>query len=317
MGLKKAGASLLLATSLFLTACGSSATDSEVSEGDAVGGTDSEAYVPESLMVQFVPSQNAETLEARAKPLENLLSDELGIDVEVSVSTNYNTVVEAMASGQVDVGFLPPNAYVQAHDEYGAAEVILQSQRFGVNEDGSPTDELVDYYLSMFIARADSDIESIADIKGKTVAFQDYTSSAGYVWPAAILLDEGIDPLTDVNPLILQGHDAGVTAVLNGEADVAAIFQDARNVVAGDFPTVFEDTKVISFTEPIPNDTISVRSDMDDEWKKKIQQAFIKIGQSEEGLEIIRDIYTHEGYTESEDATFDIVRDYAERVQGE
>src|SRR5690606_21199557 len=63
----------------------------------------STGYVPEALTVQFVPSQNADTLEAKAKPLERLLSDRLGIPVKVSVSTNYNTIIEAMASKQVDV----------------------------------------------------------------------------------------------------------------------------------------------------------------------------------------------------------------------
>ena len=72
-------------------------------------------YVPKTLNVQFVPSQNADTLEAKAKPLEKLLSDKLNIPVKVSISTNYNTIVEAMASKQVDVGFLPPTAYVLAH----------------------------------------------------------------------------------------------------------------------------------------------------------------------------------------------------------
>ncbi|GAF63177.1 phosphate/phosphite/phosphonate ABC transporter substrate-binding protein [Alkalihalobacillus trypoxylicola] len=325
---KKSSFYLLIALLLLLAACGDSSDDTNEGTTGTDEGTEetteetneeeanADTYVPESLIVQFVPSQNAETLEARAKPLEDLLQEQLGIDVTVNVSTNYNTVVEAMASGQIDIGFLPPNAYVQAHDEYGAAEVILQSQRFGVNEDGSPTEDLVDHYFSMIIARADSDIESLEDLKGKTIAFQDYTSSAGYVWPAGILLDNDIDPQTDVNPLTLQGHDAGVTAVLNGEADAAAIFQDARNVVVNDFPTVFEDTKVVALTEKIPNDTISVRPDMDDEWKTKIQQAFIEIGQSEEGLEIIRDIYSHEGYAESQDSNFDVVRDYAERIQG-
>ncbi|WP_152657534.1 phosphate/phosphite/phosphonate ABC transporter substrate-binding protein [Oceanobacillus sp. CFH 90083] len=316
MKLKKLGAFFIAFALLLLAACGDS--DGDANGGDSGDNTSNgDTYVPDSLTVQFVPSQNAETLEARAKPLEDLLADELGIDVTVSVSTNYNTVVEALASGQIDVGFLPPNAYIQAHDEYGAADVILQSQRYGVNEDGTSTDELVDSYYAIFIARADSDINDISDVEGKTVAFQDVTSSAGYVWPAAVLLDEGIDPLADVNPLTLQGHDAAVTAVLNGEADVAAIFQDARNVVLSDFPDVFEDTKVIAYTEPIPNDTIAVQTDMDDEWKEKIQQAFINIGQSEEGLEIVRDIYTHEGYVESQDSNFDIVREYSERIQGE
>ncbi len=67
-----------------------------------------------------------------------MLSDKLGIPVKVSVSTNYNTIVEAMKSKKVDVGFLPPTAYTLAHDQK-AADLLLKAERYDVNEDGSPS----------------------------------------------------------------------------------------------------------------------------------------------------------------------------------
>ncbi|WP_256761137.1 phosphate/phosphite/phosphonate ABC transporter substrate-binding protein [Cohnella sp. WQ 127256] len=268
-------------------------------------------YVPTELTVQFVPSQNAETLEAKAKPLEKLLTDALGIPVKVSVSTDYNTIIEAMQSKKVDVGFLPPNTYVQAK-EMGAAEVILQAQRFGVNDaDGTPTTELADSYKSMIIVKADSDIKTLADLKGKRIAWQSATSSAGFVYPAVELKKAGIDPNTDVTGIELKGHDKGVLAVLNGDADAAAIFQDARNIVIKDVPDIFEKTRVLHFTIPIPNDTISVRSDMSKEWITKIQDAFISLGTNEESRKIIFEIYSHQGYAKSDDSKFDSVREYA------
>ncbi|MCC3372586.1 phosphate/phosphite/phosphonate ABC transporter substrate-binding protein [Cohnella sp. REN36] len=320
--------SLVAVVALLLAGCGSknnnnagnsaspsaspSATESASPEASAPAG-----YVPKTLTVQFVPSQNADTLEAKAKPLEKLLSDKLGIDVKVSVSTDYNTIIEAMASKQVDVGFLPPTAYVLAKDK-GAAEVILQAQRFGVNDEtGAPTDQLADSYKSMIIVKKDSPIKSIEDLKGKKIAYQNVTSSAGYVWPAALLMDHNLDPLHDVDPITVKGHDQGVIAVLNGDVDAAAIFQDARNTVKKDYPKVFEDTRVLSFTEPIPNDTISVRADMDADFIAKLKQAFIDIGKSEEGHAIIKDIYTHEGYVESNDSIFNIVREYNAKVKTE
>ncbi|MBN2980847.1 phosphate/phosphite/phosphonate ABC transporter substrate-binding protein [Cohnella algarum] len=274
-------------------------------------------YVPTTLTVQFVPSQNADTLEAKAKPLEKLLSDQLGIEVKVSVSTDYNTIIEAMASKQVDVGFLPPTAYVLAKEK-GAAEVILQAQRYGIDDaTGAETTELVNGYKSMIIVKKDSPIQSVADLKGKKIAYQNVTSSAGYVWPAAALMDAGLDPLNDVEPITVKGHDQGVIAVLNGDVDAAAIFQDARNTVKNDYPTVFEDTRVLTFTEFIPNDTISVRSDMDPAFIEKLKAAFIAIGKDPEGGQIIFDIYSHRGYVESEDSIFDIVREYNEKVKTE
>jgi len=272
-------------------------------------------YVPTELTVQFVPSQNAETLEAKAKPLEKLLGDALGIPVKVSVSTDYNTIIEAMQSKKVDVGFLPPNTYVQAK-EMGAAEVILQAQRFGVNDaDGTPTTELADSYKSMLIVKADSGIKTLADLKGKTIAWQSVTSSAGYVYPAVELKKAGVDPNTDVKSIEVKGHDKGVLAVVNGDADAAAIFQDARNIVKNDVPDIFEKTSVLHFTIPIPNDTISVRADMNKEWIGKIQDAFIGLGQNEESRKIIFEIYSHQGYAKSDDSRFDSVREYAQALQ--
>lgn len=302
MTMRQAFILLLCVPLLLLSACSSSKDTSK-------------PYEPESLTVQFIPSQNADTLEAKAKPLEKLLTEQLGIAVKVSISTDYNTIIEAMASKKVDVGFLPPSAYVLAKEK-GAAEVILQAQRYGVqDETGEPTDEKVDFYKAMIIVKKDSDIQKVSDLKGKKIAYQNVTSSAGYVWPAGKLLEEGVDPLKDVTPITLKGHDQAVLAVLNGDVDAAAIFQDARNVVKKDYPDVFQETRVLSYTEKIPNDTIAVRSDMSKEWIEKLQQAFIDIGNDPDGHAIIKDIYTHEGYVKSEDSVFDIVREYGEKVK--
>ena len=95
----------LLILVLFLSACGSNATSNTsngAENGSSAPGTSTdsaekdktaEGYVPTELTVQFVPSQNADTLEAKAKPLEKLLGDKLGIPVKVSVSTDYNTII--------------------------------------------------------------------------------------------------------------------------------------------------------------------------------------------------------------------------------
>ncbi|WP_436867895.1 phosphate/phosphite/phosphonate ABC transporter substrate-binding protein [Mammaliicoccus sciuri] len=303
---------LLLGAMILLAACGngkSSIDSKSSSDGDSKG----DSYKPKELTIQFVPSQNADTLEAKAKPLEKLLSKELDIPVKVSVSTNYNTIVEAMKSKKVDVGFLPPTAYTLAHDQK-AADVLLQAQRYGVNKDGSNNDKLVKSYKSQFVVKKDSGIKSLKDMKGKKIALQDVTSTAGYTYPVAELLKEGINPINDMKITNVKGHDQAIIALLNGDVDVAVTFQDARNIVKKDQPNVFKDTEIVELTEDIPNDTISVRSDMDDKFRDKLKKAFKNIAKTKEGHKIVSEVYSHEGYVDSKDSEFDIVREYGKKV---
>lgn len=303
---------LLLGAMILLAACGngkSSIDSKSSSDGDSKG----DSYKPKELTIQFVPSQNADTLEAKAKPLEKLLSKELDIPVKVSVSTNYNTIVEAMKSKKVDVGFLPPTAYTLAHDQK-AADVLLQAQRYGVNNDGSNNDKLVKSYKSQFVVKKDSGIKSLKDMKGKKIALQDVTSTAGYTYPVAELLKEGINPINGMKITNVKGHDQAIIALLNGDVDVAVTFQDARNIVKKDQPNVFKDTEIVELTEDIPNDTISVRSDMDDKFRDKLKKAFKDIAKTKEGHKIVSEVYSHEGYVDSKDSEFDIVREYGKKV---
>ncbi|HBI8793779.1 TPA: phosphate/phosphite/phosphonate ABC transporter substrate-binding protein [Staphylococcus aureus] len=306
---------LMLAVIVFAAACGNSSSLDNQKNASNDSDSKSGGYKPKELTVQFVPSQNAGTLEAKAKPLEKLLSKELGIPVKVSVSTNYNTIVEAMKSKKVDVGFLPPTAYTLAHDQK-AADLLLQAQRFGVKEDGSASKELVDSYKSEILVKKDSKIKSLKDLKGKKIALQDVTSTAGYTFPLAMLKNEaGINATKDMKIVNVKGHDQAVISLLNGDVDAAAVFNDARNTVKKDQPNVFKDTRILKLTQAIPSDTISVRPDMDKDFQEKLKKAFIDIAKSKEGHKIISEVYSHEGYTETKDSNFDIVREYEKLVK--
>lgn len=270
------------------------------------------SYTPKELTVQFVPSSNATSIEAKAKPLEKLLKKELGVPVKVSVSTDYNTIVEAMGSKKVDVGFLPPDAYVLAHKQYNA-KVILQALRYARtgNDDALDKSKLVNYYRAQILVRKDSGIKSLKDLKGKKIAVQDTTSTAGWIYPVVALYKHGINiNKSKISTVVVKGHDQGVLSVYNKNTDAAFVFQGARNLVEKDAPDVMKKVVPIYTTAKIPNDTITVRGDMDAKWQKKIQTAFKKIAKSKEGHKIVSSVYSHEGYTDSKDSNFDVIRKY-------
>ncbi|MBZ4029128.1 MULTISPECIES: phosphate/phosphite/phosphonate ABC transporter substrate-binding protein [Lactobacillus] len=291
--------SLLLLGAMGLTAC---SNNSEKSVN---------TYTPKELNVQFVPSVQANKIEAKAKPLAKLLSKKLGIPVHVTVSTDNTALVESMASKKVDVGFLPSDAYVLAHKRK-AADPLLQAMRYDYDEPSGKQNpnKLDSKYQSMIIVRKNSKIKSIKDLKGKKIAIQDPTSTTGYILPVAELYKKGINVVKDDNLVNVKGHDQGVVSVLNGDTDAAFVFKDARNLVAKDEPNVFKEVKPIYFTKKVPNDTISVRSDMSSAFRKKLAKSMKEIVKTKEGAKILNNIYDHYGYKDAKDSDYNIIREY-------
>ncbi|CAH1851078.1 phosphate/phosphite/phosphonate ABC transporter substrate-binding protein [Convivina intestini] len=263
------------------------------------------------LNIQFVPSIQSETLLAKAKPLEQLLSQQLGIPVHVSLSTDTNSVIEAMGSKKVDMGFLSPDAYVTAHREYGA-NVILQSTRFGIKDDntGDSTGKLTDRYHAIVIVGKDSNIKTAKDLKGKKIAVQGPTSTAGYVFPAVELNQKGINITKESTLVQVKGHDQGVLAVLKGDTDATFIFGDARNVLKKDRPDVFDKTRILYTTSAIPNDTVTLRKDITASDSHKIKQAMKEIATTPDGKKVLHDVYAWQGVADSNDSNFDTVRSH-------
>lgn len=270
--------------------------------------------LPDVLEVQLIPSRDTAVLDAQRGPLEALLEAELGMEVNVTVATDYNGLIEAMASNQVHVGLLAPASYVLAADE-GSAEVILKALRYDVADDGSPLTTLVDGYKSQLIVGKDSGITSVADLTGKKIAISSFTSTSGFVWPANLLADNNIDPQTDVTWVNAGGHDNAVLAVINGDADAAFTFKDARTLIAGDYPNVNELVVFLQDTENIPNDTIAVIPTLDPDLKVKIQEAFLAIAADADKIAVMDAIYAHKGYATAVDSEYDIVRTYLQRQE--
>ncbi|MBC5638457.1 phosphate/phosphite/phosphonate ABC transporter substrate-binding protein [Ornithinibacillus sp. BX22] len=283
-------------------------------------GTDSNGNndeVKEKLVVQFVPTNNDGSMEAKAKPFAEYLSKQLDREVEVTLATDYSTIVEAMSSNQVDIGIMPPAAYVQAKD-MGKAEAILTSQLGAYDkETGLPLEgELTNTFKGEVLVRSDSDIHSLLDLKGKRIATLSPNSASGYIYPVAEMKDAGIDPTTEATLTTVNDIPSEITAVLNGQMDAAFVFEGARNVFASSFGNndLFEELRVLYLTEgDIPNDAIAVSTDMDEALKEQVKQVFLDMKNDEEGAEAMS-LWNHQGYQEAADSAYDTVRHYTDQV---
>nr|WP_130790314.1 phosphate/phosphite/phosphonate ABC transporter substrate-binding protein [Lachnoclostridium pacaense] len=269
------------------------------------------------LNVQFVPTNNDGSMEAKAKPFAQYLSGKLGCKVNVTLATDYSTIVEAMASGKVDIGIMPPAAYVQARDQK-AAEAILTSQLGAYNhETGLPEEgKLSGTFKGEVLVRADSDLQTLEDLKGKRIATLSPNSASGYIYPVAEMKDLGMDPAKDCTLTTVNDIPSEMTAVLSGQQDACFVFEGARNVFASKFSDqdLLKDLRVLYLTEgDIPNDAIAVRTGMEAELKAKVREVFLNMKDDEAGQEAMS-LWNHKGYEEADDSVYDTVKDYTAKA---
>lgn len=278
---------IMLSLVLILAACGS--------------GGDKDT---DTLVMGFVPSQDSENIASNVEPLAERLSEELGVEVVGEVMTSFNALVEAMGANQVQIGFIPAFGYVLANEQYDV-EVILKSMRHGAGS-----------YKAQYVVRADSGIDELADLEGKIWTFADKGSTSGYLFPAKQLMDEfGFESASELeseffgNLIQAGGHDTAAISVYEGDADVATTFDDVRDNLEEEYPDIFDELKILHHTEAIPNDTISVTKELDDELVQKIKEAFLSFNDDPEMIEIMHEVYTWDAIEEATDDEYEIVKE--------
>ena len=319
--------SVLVLSMSMLVGCGSKTADND------------------ELVVYFVPSRDPAEIQKATKPLAEMLKAELsklGYDFEkvrIEVGTSFEAVGEALSSGTAQVGFIPGGTYVLYDD---GVDVALTATRFGLNHDSdnpadwntAPTENTnnkVKYYRSLVIAGPSEKGQKLAakinngekltldDIQGATWGVSSNTTSpAGYIYPSLWLQENFGISITDLKSKVaLDNYATSLSQLASGQIDVMVTYADARldyvdqwNSNFGRTASIWDETNVIGVTDGIYNDTISVTKDasMTSELKEAIQQAFINIGNTEEGQKIIS-IYSHKGYEIGNSSDYDAERE--------
>ncbi len=277
---------------------------------------------PAKLVLGLVPALEADKLIDNLIPLEEYLGAELGIPVESFVPQDYTGLIEALGSGRADIGMLPPFAGMLGLERYGI-ETILISERNGearYRAQWMTTDpDFCDEPPSQRLNGLMECVASIQKIRGKTVGFTDPTSTSGYLFPALQLIDAGINPEEDIQSVFVGSHDAAVIAVLNGDVEIAAAYDDARTYITNEYPDIGTQVLPFNYSDWIPNDGVQVPGDMAPELKERIKQAFLKLTREEAGVpqaeRMLFKLYEIDGFVEFEEGMYDPVKRAFEQMR--
>ncbi|MAE44223.1 MAG: phosphonate ABC transporter substrate-binding protein [Magnetovibrio sp.] len=216
------------------------------------------------LRVMLVPADTgANSIADDFRPVFNAITKVYGLHFDIKVGSSYAAVVQGMASEQVDIAWLGVVTLYQAH-KLGAAEFLALDVKNGESI----------YYSGILVAK-DSGINSLRDMKGKTVAFGDVNSTSGFNFPVAMMLGSGIDPARDFGRIVMAGsHTNSLTALREERVDAASISFKVyeKSVQQGIIdPTKF---KVLKKSEPIPVPPLGMHTKLKPEIKALLKEAF-------------------------------------------
>lgn len=183
------------------------------SVGDKRLGDDSADSPP--LVFVSVSNQQPPNLQQYYQPMLKMLTKETGKEIRVKYATDYSAVIAGLREGEVDIAALGPLSYVLAKQQ-GAQITLVAAQE---TERDQPPE-----YRAYGVTTPSSQIKALAEFRGRKICFADRYSASGYLYPAAALLDAGIQPERDITPIFAGGHDASVLAVASHQREAGFAF---------------------------------------------------------------------------------------------
>jgi phosphonate transport system substrate-binding protein len=251
------------------------------------------ADMPKKITVAFQPQESVTELTPNAEKMAAHLSEALGVEVKVYVPTSYVAVVEAMRGGHADVAYFSARPFTIAQSLADAEAVVAEVRRGKT------------YYYSQWYVKADSDYDGLEDLENEKAAFTSPTSTSGYLFPYAKLIQEqllvpGEDPNKFFDSYIFAGgYQQSLMALVNGQVDAAA----ASDYALGRYLTEEQqkEIRVLSKQGPVPSHLMAVRKSLPKELKDKLRGALLELNEPEH-KELLSDVYGAEGFEAVTDA---------------
>ena len=228
--------------------------------------------------VTTIPEEAATEQVRKFTPLANYLEKRLGMKVEFTPVSDYPAAVETLVNKKVDLVWFGGFTHVQAQIRSGG-KIVPIAQRV---EDTK--------FQSVFIAKTDSGIKTLADMKGNQISFGSQSSTSGHLMPRSNLLAAGINPEKDFRRIAYSGaHDATIASVVSGKVDAAALDITVWRKFVSENKVDTKAVDVFFTTPPFFNYNWSVHADMPADLREKVKQALLDIDPATpEGKEILQ-----------------------------
>ena len=231
------------------------------------------------LLIGLIPEMNVFKQQERFKPLMEYLGKKTGVKMNLTILRRYGNIIKRFSADRMDGAFFGSFTGALAIEKLGVEPIARP-----VNTDGSST------YHGYIFVRKDSGIKSVADMKGKKMAFVEKATTAGYIFPIAYLRENGVRDISRFfSEYYFSGsHDASIYAVLNKEADIGAAKHSIYDRVRKDDPRVDKELVILAESAKVPSNGLCVRKGLNQDIKKKLKEALLSIDRDPEGKAVLQ-----------------------------
>lgn len=247
-----------------------------------------------TVHIGAIPRDNPRIMYEKYQPLLDYLSEKTTYSYDLMLKKNYEETVRGLGSGEIDLAFLGPLTYLEAHARYGAICILKPK---GADNRAA--------YRSVIIRKKESPIASLSELKGRSVAFSATKSTSGNLVARYLLANAGIH-LSDLKRYDnFSYHDSVVKAVLKGQYDAGAV----RDAVARKYAKI--GIEIIAVSEDIPTGPLVVGPGTPFAVAEAVKKALLELSAENAGHRNILGRFDDEfrnGFTGAVDADYADIR---------
>jgi len=253
------------------------------------------------LTLAFIPQENPEKLLGDIEVITKWLSEQMGMDVRGFVTIDHAAAVEALRNGDADISFMGALPFVLAEAEMGARPLLSEVYR------GAAT------YSGRIFVRRDSGIQTLEDLRGRTIAFADPISESGYLYPLNLFVDAGLVPGPGKadeffnRHFFAGGYQQAMQAMASGLVDAAGVSQYSDLLLT---PEQQGEVTWIGESEQIPSHVVIARPDLDGDVAARFTEVLMSLNKPQNRTYLAY-LYGPDGYVLADNAAYDGVRDMA------
>ncbi len=230
------------------------------------------------LLIGLIPEENIFRQLDRYDPLAEYLSEKIGTRIKLIIIPVFGNIVRNFDSAGMDGAFLESLTYALAHTKLGIEPLARPEDLAGVST-----------YRGLIFVRKDSGIKTAADLRGKTFAFVDKTSTAGFLHPLVYFKEHGIANYKKyLKEIYYTGtYEDAIYDVLNRKADVGAAKNTVFERMATKDPRIKGELKILTQSPDFPENCFAVRKTLDSSIKKVIKDTLLGMSTDPEGKTVL------------------------------